>query len=97
MPLPRSPQGTVAKDATSTWVGDYRYGAERVSLKRGATFTWRFVGGVRHDVTLVSGPVGFSAPWTLKGTFTQRFTKRGTYKLFCSLHPAQMVQEIVVR
>ncbi len=97
MPLPRAPQGKVAKDATSTWVGDYRYGAERVSLKRGATFTWRFAGGVRHDVTLVSGPVGFSAPWTLKGTFAHRFTRRGTYKLFCSLHPAQMVQEIVVR
>ncbi len=57
MPLPRAPQGKVAKDTTSTWVGDYRYGTERVSLKRGATFTWRFVGGVRHDVTLVSGPV----------------------------------------
>jgi plastocyanin len=54
-------------------------------------------GSVLHDVTLVSGPVGFSSPWTLAGSFSHRFTRRGVYKLFCSLHPAQMSQIIVVR
>ena len=31
----------------------------------------------RHDVTLVNGPVGFSSPWTLRGTFRHRFTRAG--------------------
>ena len=83
--------------ATSTVVGDFQYGAERVVLKRGATFTWRFMGSVQHDVTVVGGPVGFSAPWTQSGVFTHRFTKAGTYRLFCSLHPSKMVQQITVR
>ena len=75
-------------------VGDYRYGAERIVLDRGAAFTWNFRGSVQHDVTVVGGPVGFSAPWTQSGVFRHRFTKPGTYRLFCSLHPAKMVQQI---
>ena len=76
MPLPRAPKGKVSR-ATSTVVGDFKYGAERVVLKRGTTFTWRFMGSFQHDVTVVGGPVGFSAPWTQSGVFTHRFTKAG--------------------
>jgi plastocyanin len=96
MPLPRAPQGPVSK-ARSTFVGDFRYGAERISLKRGTTFTWRFMGAFQHDVTVIGGPEGFSAPWMQTGTFTHRFRKPGTYRLFCSLHPSKMVQQITVR
>ena len=97
MPLPRKPRGPVYKNRRNTWVGDFRYGHERVSIRRGTRFTWRFVGAVEHDVTLVSGPEGFASPWTRRGTFTHRFTRPGTYHLFCSLHPARMVQTIQVR
>jgi hypothetical protein len=97
MPLPRQPTGPVFKNLLKTWVGDIRYGQERISLKRGSTFTWRFIGSTQHDVTLVSGPVGFAAPWTTAGTFRFRFTRPGTYKLFCSLHPAKMTQIVTVR
>ena len=96
MPLPRSPTGKVST-AKSTWVGDFRYGAERILLRRGTTFTWSFRGSVQHDVTVIAGPIGFSAPWTQTGSFTHRFTKAGTYRIFCSLHPAKMVQQITVR
>jgi plastocyanin len=96
MPLPRAPKGPVSS-ARSTFVGDFRYGAERIQLRRGQTFTWRFMGQFQHDVTVIGGPVGFSAPWTQTGVFKHRFTKAGTYRLFCSLHPAKMVQQITVR
>ena len=96
MPLPRAPKGPVST-AKSTFVGDFRYGAERIRIERGQTFTWRFRGQFQHDVTVVGGPEGFSAPWTKTGVFKHRFTKAGTYRLFCSLHPAKMVQQITVR
>jgi plastocyanin len=96
MPLPRAPKGPVST-AKSTFVGDFRYGAERILLRRGTIFTWRFMGQFQHDVTVVGGPEGFSAPWTQAGVFKHRFTKVGTYRLFCSLHPAKMVQQITVR
>jgi hypothetical protein len=97
MPLPRKPRGPLYRNRRSTWVGDFRYGHERISIRRGASFTWRFVGSVEHDVTLVSGPEGFASPWTKSGTFAHRFTRAGTYHLFCSLHPARMTQTILVR
>jgi plastocyanin len=98
VPLLKKPAGKVRKNLKTTWVGDYRYGAQRVSVKAGTTFTWRFIGQVQHDVTLVSGPVGFSSPWTSNGgTFSHTFTRPGTYRFFCSLHPARMTEIIRVR
>ncbi len=95
--LLKSPGGTIHRDIRSTWVGDYAFGAQRVSLRRGTVFTWRFRGGVEHDVTLASGPVGFASPSMRKGSFSFRFTRPGTYRLFCSLHPARMTQIVTVR
>ena len=45
------------------------------------------------------GPLGtgqFISRIQLKGTYSHRFTVRGTYKLFCSLHPG-MVMTVTVR
>jgi plastocyanin len=95
--LLKRPSGPLHRNIRSTWVGDYAFGAQRVSLPRGASFTWRFRGGLDHDVTLASGPAGFASPSMRKGTFTYRFTRRGTYRLFCSLHPARMTQLVIVR
>lgn len=95
--LLKRPAGPLRRDLRGTWVGDYAFGAERVSLRRGARFTWRFRGAVEHDVTLANGPAGFASPSLRRGTFTYRFTRPGTYRLFCSLHPARMTQVVNVR
>jgi hypothetical protein len=95
--LLKRPSGPLRRDIRSTWVGDYAFGAQRVSLRRGAKFTWRFRGGVEHDVTLATGPAGFASPSMRAGSYTYRFTRPGTYRLFCSLHPARMTQVVAVR
>jgi hypothetical protein len=95
--LLKRPSGPLRRDIRSTWVGDYSFGAQRVSLRRGAKFTWRFRGGVEHDVTLATGPAGFASPSMRAGSYTYRFTRPGTYRLFCSLHPARMTQVVAVR
>ncbi len=95
--LLRRPSGPVAKHITSTTVGDFRFGAQRVLLRIGQTFRWRFVGTVEHDVTLATGPVGIASPSMRSGSFSFRFTRAGTYNFYCSLHPARMTQTIVVR
>ena len=96
MRLPRSPRGPLAR-VRRTSVRDFRFANERVAVPLGATFTWRFVGSVQHDVTVIGGPRGFSSPWTQAGQFRQRFTRRGTYELLCSLHPTRMVQTVTVK
>jgi plastocyanin len=94
--LLKEPSGPL-RTVHSTWVGDDAFGAQRVSIRRGTTFTWRFVGTTQHDATLASGPVGFASRSLLRGTYRVRFKRKGVYRLFCSLHPAQMTEEIVVR
>jgi hypothetical protein len=95
--LLKRPSGPLRRNISSTWVGDYAFGAQRVLLRRGSRFTWRFLGAREHDVTLASGPVGFASPSMTKGTYSFRFDRRGTYRLFCSLHPARMTQMVIVR
>jgi hypothetical protein len=97
LPLLRRPTGSLFRDLLGTWAGDFRYGHQRVSLRRGATFRWRFLGRERHDVTLANGPVGFASQTRASGSFSFRFTRPGTYRLFCSLHPTQMTQVVTVR
>jgi plastocyanin len=94
--LLKAPAGPV-RHVSSTWVGDYAFGAQRVRVRRGTRFTWRFVGTVQHDVTLASGPEGFASPGQTRGTFSFRFTRPGTYRLFCSLHPSRMTQIVTAR
>ncbi len=96
MPLPRAAKGPL-RPVKSTWVGDYRFADERVAIRRGTTFTWRFAGPSAHNVTLASGPVGFSSPTMTRGRFSYRFTRPGVYRLYCSLHPVSMVQVVSVR
>jgi plastocyanin len=94
--LLKQPAGAMQR-VRSTWVADYAFGAQRVTLARGTRFTWHFAGPTPHDVTLATGPVGFASPDLTRGSFSFRFTRPGTYWLFCSLHPARMTQVIRVR
>ena len=97
LPLLKQPRGPLAAGIGSTFLRDFQFGAQRVELRRGARFRWKFAGPSRHDVTVASGPVGFASPSRASGSFAVRFTKRGTYRLFCSLHPTQMTQVVTVR
>ena len=96
LPLLKQPEGP-AQQVFRTWLSDFQFGAQRVTVKRGSTFQWMFRGPSRHDVTLASGPVGFASPSRSHGSFSFRFSKPGTYRLFCSLHPTQMTEIVTVR
>lgn len=79
-------------------INRFAFSRSNISLRRGAKLRWRFDdGGELHNVTLASGPIGFGSENLDRGTFTQRFTKRGTYRIFCGLHPVAMTESVVVR
>ena len=88
----------VARQAASVDVGDVFYARRNISIPRGGSVTWTFGGDLAHDVTLASGPRGFSSD-QLKGgaTWSRRFNVPGRYRIFCSLHPVQMTAVITVR
>jgi plastocyanin len=91
-PLQNASSGTIVP------VGDRFFGAPNLRVRRGSSITWQFSGQELHNLTLASGPLGIGSD-NLDGdrTFTQQFTRPGTYRFFCGLHPTQMQQRVVVK
>lgn len=83
-------------------VGSNFFRARNLAIPQGASLTWRFDTApgdeALHNVTLANGPQGFSSLNLNDGrTFSRRFTKPGTYRYFCGLHPVDMTGTITVR
>lgn len=79
-------------------ISRFAFSRPNIALRKGARLRWRFDDGdTVHNVTLASGPIGFGSKNLDRGSFTQRFDKAGTYRIFCGLHPVAMTESIVVR
>jgi plastocyanin len=73
-------------------------GVPTVTVQRGETVVWRFIGRRRHNVTVRSGPVRFRSPTKRSGTYRRRMTRRGTYVIVCTIHGARdQKMRLVVR
>ena len=66
---------------------DNFFSPKSVSVKRNTTvrFVWR--GRAPHNVTVKRGPVKFRTSTKSKGTFPKKMTRRGTYRIVCTIHP----------
>ncbi len=98
-PITRPPgrSKTFAGNGTSE-VSALSFSPANISVPAGSSVRWRFHDLQRHDATLAVGPRGFAVPWSRAGEVRrQRFTTPGKYRIFCSLHPAQMSQVVTVR
>jgi plastocyanin len=79
-------------------VKDYRFGVPNLRVRRGTTVRWRFDDAELHNVTIADGPRGFSSAHLSDGrSYKKKLTAKGTYKLFCGLHPVSMTQTVKVR
>ena len=79
-------------------VGDNFFKPKTVTIKKGTRVTWVWDSfGIRHNVTVKSGPSKFHSADKSGGTYSHRFGKKGTYHLICTLHPTQMKETIIVR
>jgi plastocyanin len=86
------------RGAATVDVRGFRFNHPKVEIARGQTVRWRFGDGTIHDVTLANGPRGFGSQYYTRGnSWQRRFSVPGTYQIFCSLHPVDMHQVVVVR
>lgn len=80
-------------------VGDNFFSPKSVKIRRNSKvrFRWNRT-RKRHNVAVRSGPVRFKSR-TRRGryTYTRKFTKRGTYRLYCTIHPRSMRATVRVR
>jgi plastocyanin len=86
-----------ARSGSIVPVGDRFFGAPNLRVRNGSFISWQFSGTELHNVTLANGPEGIGSENLDGGRgFTQHFTRPGTYRFFCALHPVQMQERIVV-
>ena len=92
-----APVATGADAASNmVWMGDHFFSPSRITVRLGATITWRMLGSQEHDVWSLDG--SFHSPTMGPGSvFTHTFTKAGTFKYICLPHHGDgMFGEIVV-
>ena len=63
-------------------------GVPTVTVNRGDTVRWQWVGERPHNVRVQSGPVRFASKVQESGTFSRRMTRSGTYTIICVVHGA---------
>ena len=78
-------------------IRDIDFHPRSLTIHRGTTARWRFADGTTpHNVTS-RGHLRFrSSPTKQSGTYRVRFTRRGTYRYVCTIHP-NMRARVVVR
>jgi hypothetical protein len=97
VPLMAPPTGPFKPFEDAIGVGTYFFANRRVVVERGTEVTWRFNANRFHDVSVASGPRGFSSEWIQNGEYSYTPRKRGLYSLYCTLHPGRMSQELKVK
>ena len=87
---------TALAAASTVKVKDNFFSVKRLSISRGASVTWKWSASLYHNVKVKSGPARFGSRTQLRGSYSHRFTVRGTYKLYCTLH-RDMTMTVTVR
>jgi plastocyanin len=77
-------------------VGDLFFRSGAITIQRGDTVRWVWVGQERHNVTVTRGPREFRSSTKRDGAYRKRLNRRGTYRYICTLHPNAMRGRVVV-
>jgi plastocyanin len=78
-------------------VKDNVFAPKSITVSRGTTVKWVWKGKAPHNVTVTSGPMKFHSRTQKKGTFSKKLTKKGTYKIVCTIHAPGMAMTVKVR
>src|SRR5688572_2905 len=68
-------------------VDDNVFRPDSMTVNRGDTVRFRWVGDALHNVRRTSGPSFRNISNRTSGTVSRRLTRRGTLRLVCSIHP----------
>ncbi|MEV4422400.1 plastocyanin/azurin family copper-binding protein [Patulibacter sp. NPDC049589] len=89
--------GSDAAATKTVEVDDFHFSPASVTVKRNTTVKWIWVGKAEHDVEVVKGPKDFHSKVMTTGSYTKKFTKKGTYRIDCSIHSSIMKMVVKVK
>jgi plastocyanin len=76
-------------------VKDNFFSTSKVTVHKGDKVTWRWSGTSNpHNITSKGH---FHSSTKTSGTYSKRFTKKGTFSVICTIHPSQMRMKVVVK
>ncbi len=78
-------------------VKDNKFVASSITVSKGTTVKWVWKGKAPHNVKVTKGPAKFSSSTKVKGSFSKKLTKKGTYSLLCTIHAPGMKMTIKVK
>jgi plastocyanin len=78
-----------------THLSDDFFNKGKLTIKKGTIVSWKWHTDDEHTVTEIHGK--YSSHQTTKGNYKHRFKKKGTFTVYCAVHPTVMRQKIVVK
>jgi len=81
----------------SVSVRDNVFGPRSISIKRNDTLVFRWRGKNPPNVVAQPGPVKFRSSIKKTGTYRKKFTRRGSYRIICTIHQPNMRMTVRVR
>jgi plastocyanin len=78
-------------------VKDNKFVAGSLTVSKGTTVKWVWKGKAPHNVTVTKGPAKFKSTTQVKGSFSKKLTKKGTYSILCTIHAPGMKMTVKVR
>ena len=92
-----APMVVAAAEPGTIAIDNFAFGPQSITVAAGTTVTWINHDDEPHTVVSADDPKTFkSGPLDTDDRFTFTFTKPGTYKYFCSIHP-HMTGTVVVQ
>ena len=78
-------------------VKDNKFVASSITVSKNTTVKWVWKGKAPHNVVVTKGPAKFKSTTQVKGSFSKKLTKKGTYSLLCTIHAPGMKMTVKVR
>jgi plastocyanin len=87
----------LAASSKTVQVKDNKFVANKITVRKGTTVKWIWGGKAPHNVTVTKGPAKFASKTQVKGSFSKKLTKAGTYTILCTIHAPGMKMTVTVR
>ena len=78
-------------------VKDNKFVASSITVSKGTTVKWVWKGKAPHNVKVTKGPATFKSTTQVKGSFSKKLTKKGTYSILCTIHAPGMKMTVKVK
>jgi plastocyanin len=82
---------------TTVQLKDNKFAPTSITVKKGTTVKWVWKGKAPHNVTVSKGPAKFRSTTQVKGSYSKKLTKAGTYTILCTIHAPGMKMTLKVK